>query len=1499
MSASTSNLGLGPNPRPPRIPSASIQPDLIDLVTALRAAGFAVGTSEMIDAGRLIRRLGESAQDLDLDALRTKLQPIFCKSRENQRRFGAVFSEWAATLRAWATSPEARVGPAPRDTPGPPESVIKPARTRVPWAAVTFLVVAVAVALYLFYPTQGTTPPSVKQPPTPTSSSVEPVQPAKGVDASARGSSSSAVRTDSIYGYFPSVRYNRELKPVWAMGSFVLPCMLLIALSLPAYVISRARARRSGAMIELDDGPLKHEAMRVVPPMSADIAVRLERHVRARPSPQKALARRAPIDLHRTVSATLRSLGVPTLRYRHVHLRPSYLLLVDVRDNEDPRGRLFYRWAERMRREGLDVDIRLYRGGDGEHAPRSSRSHAWTASALEASERDPLPLDRLENPPSGQRLVIVSTGDSLVDEHGRWKTWTRRARFHRWRERVLFTPMELRDWGIREEAIERAETPADPGFLVLPLDESALEAWSHLLVSGTLPEFVLSESQRFPRLLLDDRLDVLGDEPVEKLDALVAQLRLYLGENGFVWLAACAVPPIIRWELVLLLGERLLKLRGVLREDEMRYLIARNYRRLVQLPWLRARRMPDWLRLRLLAELPADVQETIRATVRGLLDPLQPRSGTGLSLGFEAPPGTARGAKGPAAEGGDILYLGYMSGISPRQLVLRAPASWSRWRSRIRPPRAPGVSAWRHRFGLGLDWLQALWAKLAFRDGLPFSGGASRTMAVLAAGLGLWVAGLLAIAVSKHDEAAVGIGRILFEEREHGLGFRHADSVYIASFSPDGQRVVTASTDHTARLWDAHTGAPLGQPMRHDGAVWHASFSSDGQRVVTASLDGTARLWDVRTGAPLGQPMRHDGGVNHATFSPDGQRVVTASLDGTARLWDAQTGAPLGQPMRHNDWVHHASFSPDGQRVITASDDYTARLWDAHTGAPLGQPMRHDGAVWHASFSPDDQRVATASADHTARVWDAHSGAPLGQPMPHVAWVHHASFSPDGQRVITASDDYTARLWDARTGAPLGQPMRHDDRVWHASFSPDGQHVVTASTDHTARVWDARTGAPLGQLLRHDGRVYHASFSPDGQRVVTASDDHTARLWDAPSGAPFGQPMRHDGRMYHASFSPDGQRVVTASDDRTARLWDARTGAPLGQPMRHDDLVHYASFSPAGQRVVTASADGTARLWDARTGVPLGQPMRHDGWVYHASFSPDGQDVVTASTDHTARLWDARTGAPLGQPMRHDDWVNHASFSPDGQRVVTASDDRTARLWDAHTGAPLGQLMRHDDWVNYASFSPDGQRVVTASDDRTARLWDAHTGAPLGQAIRHDLGVNHASFSPDGQRVVTASTDRTARLWDARTGAPLGQPMRHDLEVNHASFSPDGQRVVTTSLDRTARLWDGRTGAPLDQPMRHDGEVNHASFSPDGRRVVTALTSSAQDKATGEARLWRLAPFDPLPISGQWFEGLEALVLRRDVGLAAGTLVLVLGGAIALLGELRSRRRTRSFTMHR
>jgi WD40 repeat protein len=60
--------------------------------------------------------------------------------------------------------------------------------------------------------------------------------------------------------------------------------------------------------------------------------------------------------------------------------------------------------------------------------------------------------------------------------------------------------------------------------------------------------------------------------------------------------------------------------------------------------------------------------------------------------------------------------------------------------------------------------------------------------------------------------------------------------------------VLTASTEyHSANLWDAASGKPVAF-LVHQDIVENAAFSPDGARILTASDDKTAKLWDVGSG---------------------------------------------------------------------------------------------------------------------------------------------------------------------------------------------------------------------------------------------------------------------------------------------------------------------------------------------------------------------------------------------------------------------------------------------------------------------------------------------------------------------------------------------------------------------------------------------------------------------------------------------------------------------------
>jgi WD40 repeat protein len=112
----------------------------------------------------------------------------------------------------------------------------------------------------------------------------------------------------------------------------------------------------------------------------------------------------------------------------------------------------------------------------------------------------------------------------------------------------------------------------------------------------------------------------------------------------------------------------------------------------------------------------------------------------------------------------------------------------------------------------------------------------------------------------------------------------------------------------------------------HTGAVVSVRADASGRRLVTASRDGSARIWDVSTGRSL-HTLRHFRDVADAEFSPDGRWVVTAGPS-TAAVWDARSGRRLFDLRGHTAPLVFASFDRSGRRIYTASEDGTIRRYE-------------------------------------------------------------------------------------------------------------------------------------------------------------------------------------------------------------------------------------------------------------------------------------------------------------------------------------------------------------------------------------------------------------------------------------------------------------------------------------------------------------------------------------------------------------------------------------------
>jgi WD40 repeat protein/DNA-binding SARP family transcriptional activator/class 3 adenylate cyclase len=218
-----------------------------------------------------------------------------------------------------------------------------------------------------------------------------------------------------------------------------------------------------------------------------------------------------------------------------------------------------------------------------------------------------------------------------------------------------------------------------------------------------------------------------------------------------------------------------------------------------------------------------------------------------------------------------------------------------------------------------------------------------------------------------------------------------------------------------ARVWDSATGEELHR-------IWHrldvnsVAFSPDGEYLVTASWDGTAKIVD-RSGRVIRVLRERESeiSIRDARFSPDGLLVATAAVVGlggpgtSVKIWDWKRGEVV---RRINANASSLDFDPRGHRIATAGSEGPVQIWNVESGTTPEFVLEGlSGGVTDVTFSPNGSRVATAGYDGTVRLFEADTGAQqLVLPGSGCA-VYGVNFSPDGTKLASTSWCDGVRVW--------------------------------------------------------------------------------------------------------------------------------------------------------------------------------------------------------------------------------------------------------------------------------------------------------------------------------------------------------------------------------------------------------------------------------------------------------------------------------------------------------
>lgn len=638
----------------------------------------------------------------------------------------------------------------------------------------------------------------------------------------------------------------------------------------------------------------------------------------------------------------------------------------------------------------------------------------------------------------------------------------------------------------------------------------------------------------------------------------------------------------------------------------------------------------------------------------------------------------------------------------------------------------------------------------------------------------------------------------------------HDGAIRALALADDDSVIISAGHDNRIKQWSIGQYEEIRVLQSrvlegHTDAVLSARFSPNGELIVTASRDRTARLWAAKDGAHLRQLSEgHSFLASRVAYFPGGKRMATAAVDNTLRIWDVNSST---QKRVLDQTGRSAAFaiSNDGKWIVTGGNDSLAQVWDAEQGdKPVFVLEGHKSEVTAVAISADNQWIVTGDARGRAKLWDVKTRKVLFELNNHSRRITGALFLGDGSRVLTSSSDNSVAQWDTATGQEIAAlQLRHSDSVSSMALRPVGRQLVTGSGDGTVRVWDIDKAEVVGSFKL--GSVNGVTISPDGQQAVAVdANERKIAVWslnDKGDITPLSA-FEYAGQLWSATFTPDGTGVLTVGGSE-ATIVDLKSQKATASFSPHG-VVASANFSTDGKLVVTGSWDSSARIWDAATGEvirKLASENGHPGYVLSASFSPDAASkfVLTSGDSGDVIVWDRATGEIVRKIIAHENSrVNHATFSPDGQLILTSSSDKTARLWKVADGQMVQEFKGHAWPVMSAAFSDKGEWIITASEDNTARVWEAASAKLLFELKGHTGNVNAVAFAPNTKhRAVTASQDGTVKIWDlsesmtdeAEETKEILTLDGHTREVTSVVFSPDGRNILTASQDGKAILW--------------------------------------------------------------------------------------------------------------
>jgi WD40 repeat protein len=292
----------------------------------------------------------------------------------------------------------------------------------------------------------------------------------------------------------------------------------------------------------------------------------------------------------------------------------------------------------------------------------------------------------------------------------------------------------------------------------------------------------------------------------------------------------------------------------------------------------------------------------------------------------------------------------------------------------------------------------------------------------------------------------------------------HTNEINRLLVTPDGKTLISASSDHTVRYWDA-----LSEQGESGTVVLNDGIPRGGVIPLVVKLPDLPEPIEVNV--ILQKPIRelngHEDWVASLTQTPDGKTLVTGDDKGIVIVWDLPAGKELRR-WQTKYWARALGVSPDGKTVAASEyvvlrhpekeeDPYRAfRLWEVEAGKPkvdVSKDIKDTMAA--VTYSADGKWLAVGvgggvgpEQKGAVTLLDPATGEKVRELTPHhELGATDLAFHPDGKHLFSAGRDQHVKIWlleDGQHVRNLGKPKKRGDWISSISISPDGRLLAAA-----------------------------------------------------------------------------------------------------------------------------------------------------------------------------------------------------------------------------------------------------------------------------------------------------------------------------------------------------------------------------------------------------------------------------------------------------------------------